>query len=378
MSGPLSNDDPRHAQLMEVAIRRAMRAVGRTAPNPCVGAVVARDGRILAVGHHARAGTAHAEVVALQAAGPEARGADLYVTLEPCSHHGRTPPCADAILAAGISRVFVAVKDPNPKVNGQGIARLRAGGITVVEGVKSAASSAVLEPFFHWIETRSPQVILKAAVSLDGRLAPAGGVSTGMSGPRAHAWLHRLRDRVDAIVVGRGTVALDDPQLTPRRVPVGRKGVHRLVRVVVDSRLETAPSARVFNQIQAHPTWVFCALGAPAERRTALEAAGAVVVEADTRGGRVSLAAVMKHLGSQGLHRVLVEGGSRIHQSLLEDRLATHAELVVVPLLLGTRGVPLTGWQGPQDLAGAVRLTRVSVRRLGDDTLVAGCIRYPA
>lgn len=373
----LPANHPRHAQLMQVAVRRALRAVGRTAPNPCVGSVVAREGRIVAVGHHARAGQPHAEMVALARAGSAARGADLYVTLEPCSHHGRTPPCADAVVAAGIARVFVAMEDPNPKVHGAGLERLRSAGVEVVLGPGAPMASTILAPFAHWVANGTPLVILKAAISLDGRLATSQGASHGLSGPRAHAWLHRLRDRVDAIMVGAGTATADNPQLTCRRVPVGPKGPHQLRRVVLDSLLKTSPLSALAQGAPGHPTTLFCLPSAPQSQKAALQAAGVEVVVAPAGPGGVDLSFVLTALGARGVQAVLVEGGAGLHASLLSQQRAQHAMLVVAPVFLGATGVPLAAWEGPPTLAQAVRLEPLNVRRLGADTLLFGAVRYP-
>ncbi|MEW5849697.1 MAG: bifunctional diaminohydroxyphosphoribosylaminopyrimidine deaminase/5-amino-6-(5-phosphoribosylamino)uracil reductase RibD [Myxococcota bacterium] len=362
---------------MRVAVRRAMRAVGRTRPNPCVGAVVARDGRIISVGHHVRAGEPHGEINALRAAGEAARGADLYVTLEPCSHHGRTPPCADAVIAAGVGRVFVATRDLNPRVSGRGVEKVRAAGIPVVEGLCQAQAQAVLEPFFTWVTTGRPLVVLKAATSLDGRIATSTGDSRGLSGKAAHAWLHRLRDRVDAILVGVGTVLADNPRLTPRRPPIRGKGPQRLVRVVLDSSLRTPVTAALFEDVSQHPLRIFCAPDAPEDARLALEARGAVVRRVQRGAGGLDLEAVWVELGREGVTSVLVEGGAGIHGSVLESRTADRVALVVAPRLLGERGVPLTHWQGPAHLAQGIRIERVKLRKLGEDALFEGLVRYP-
>jgi len=372
----LPPDHPRHAELMRVALRRAMRAVGRTRPNPCVGAVVARDGVILSVGHHVKAGTAHGEAVALQRAGDAARGADLYVTLEPCAHHGRMPPCVDAVLRSGVARVFMATRDVNPRVDGRGVLQLQAAGVHVHEGLLEAEARALLAPFMTWMRTGKPLVILKAAVSLDGRIAPSSRHSAGLSGPRAQAWLHRLRDRVDAILVGVETLLTDDPRLTPRRVPVGAKGPHGLHRVVLDTALRTPLHATVLQDLARHPVWIFCGPDADTARQTALEARGARVVRVTRHTGGLSWDEVLAALGATGLTSLLVEGGSRVHGSLLAAQAAHQASVVVTPRFLGNQGVPLAVWDGAAEVAGAPVLDPVKIRRLGADALMEGPLRY--
>ncbi|MBI5497525.1 MAG: bifunctional diaminohydroxyphosphoribosylaminopyrimidine deaminase/5-amino-6-(5-phosphoribosylamino)uracil reductase RibD [Deltaproteobacteria bacterium] len=376
MSGPLRADHPRHRELMQVALRRAVRALGRTRPNPCVGAVVARDGHILSVGHHARAGTAHAEVIALRKAGPAARGADLYVTLEPCNHHGRTPPCTDAVLQAGIARAFVAIPDDNPRVTGGGIARLRAAGVEVHVGLLAGPARDLVSGFFMRCAADRPEVILKAAVSVDGRLATAAGQSAGLSGPRAHAWLHRLRDRVDGILVGAGTVAADSPRLTARRPPLGARGRRDWVRIIVDSALRTAGNPGVWSDPSAPAPWFLCAVDAPQDAVDALRTRGATVHAVPRTARGLDLRQALGWLGAQGLTRLLVEGGAQIHGSLLADRLADRVALVVTPRLLGDSAVPMARWSGPDQLDHTIVLEHPTWRRLGEDTLLEGMVRY--
>lgn len=362
---------------MRVALRRAVRALGRTRPNPCVGAVVARDGRVVAVGHHARAGSDHAEVAALRAAGEAARGADLYVTLEPCSHHGRTPPCVDAVLAAGVSRVFAATLDQNPRVRGQGLQRLREAGVEVVLGPCQQEAERVLAGFFTWVTSHRPLVILKVASSLDGRVATSSGESRGLSGPRAHAWLHRVRDRVDAIMVGIGTVLADGPRLTPRHAPLAGRGPAHLTRVVLDTRLRIPLSSPLIADVGTHPLVVFTGEPTTGPGATVLAARGVQVETVPVRNGRVDLAAVLDNLGTRNITSLLVEGGPTVHGTLLAERLAQRAAILVTPRLLGTTAQPLASWPGHPSLGDAIGISNVTHRTLGDDALVEGDIRYP-
>src|SRR6266436_4865743 len=276
---------------MALALNEAAKGLGRTHPNPVVGAVVARGGHVLGVGHHRKAGGPHAEVAALREAGEKARGADLYVTLEPCNHQGRTPPCTGAILEAGIARVFVGSIDPNPLVHGRGVRRLRSAGVEVQTGVLGKACDAANEMWFKFITRKLPWVVLKAAVTLDGKLAAASGDSRWVSGPRARAMVHGLRDELDAVLVGIGTALADDPRLTARG-----PGQRDPVRVVVDSNARLRPDARILRQRSTAPTLVACTLRAPPGRVKALQRAGAEIVRCRQRAGRVDLKDLLKRL----------------------------------------------------------------------------------
>jgi diaminohydroxyphosphoribosylaminopyrimidine deaminase / 5-amino-6-(5-phosphoribosylamino)uracil reductase len=323
------------AAYMDRALLLAGRARGRTAPNPMVGAVVVTpEGVVAGVGRHERAGSPHAEVHALRAAGEWARGATLYCSLEPCNHTGRTPPCVDRILEAGVARVVAAVEDPNPLVAGAGLRRLRDAGVRVDAGIGEAAARRLNRPFFSVMRRGRPYVILKAVTSLDGRVAAASGVSTTLSSHPTDRRTHVLRAEVDAVAVGSETVLVDDPLLTVR-------GVYRerpLVRVVFDRRLRTPPSAKVFSTLERGPILIVTtagALGAPGQAARALEAAGATLVPADPDPG-AELAALVPF----GVQSVLVEGGPCVHASIWRAGLADAVRLVVTPRVLGPAGVP--------------------------------------
>ena len=272
---------------MKLALRLAARGAGWVSPNPMVGAVVVKDGQVVGRGYHRRAGAPHAEVEALRAAGEAARGADLYVTLEPCNHQGRTPPCTQAILAAGVRRVIIAARDPNPQVTGGGAEFLAARGVEVHEGLLAAEARRLNEAWLHYVNTGRPWVMAKAACSLDGKIATVGGESQWLTGEAARALGHRLRHRVDAIVVGIGTVLADNPQLTTRR-PRGR--AKDPIRVVLDSRLRLPLTSRLLHLDSQAPTWVATTSQAPPETIRALEARGAQVLVLPADAGRVSLA----------------------------------------------------------------------------------------
>jgi diaminohydroxyphosphoribosylaminopyrimidine deaminase/5-amino-6-(5-phosphoribosylamino)uracil reductase len=352
---------------MRLAIAEAEKGQGRTSPNPAVGAVVVRDGRVVGRGHHARAGGPHAEVVALAAAGGRARGADLYTTLEPCDHFGKTPPCSRAVIAAGVRRVFVGSRDPNPKVNGRGMARLRRAGVQVVTDVLREACDRLNAPWFHFITTGRPYVTLKAAITLDGRIATGSGDSRWVTGEAARAEVHRLRDRVDAVVVGAGTALADDPLLTTR-LPGG--GGRDPVRVVLDSRLRLPRRLHLFHPESAAPTLV----AHVTEREPRLGAGVEPLRCRAGRDGRVDLADLLARLRARGVAHVLVEGGGEVHRAFLAAGLADEVLLFVAPKILGG-GVPWLSGEGPARMADALRLENVEVRAVGEDLVVRGVPR---
>jgi len=274
---------------MKLALNLAARGEGWVSPNPMVGAVVVKDGKVVGRGYHRRAGAPHAEVESLRAAGEAARGADLYVTLEPCNHQGRTPPCTQAILGAGVRRVIIATLDPNPQVSGGGAEFMAAQGVDVSLGLLAAEARRLNEAWFLYVSTGRPWVIAKAACSLDGKIATVGGESQWLTGKAARALGHRLRHRVDAMVVGIGTVLADDPQLTTR-LPRGRG--KDPVRLVLDSRLRLPLTARLLNLDSAAPTWVATTNQAPPEKIRALEGRGAQVLVLPAEAGKIGRAHV--------------------------------------------------------------------------------------
>jgi diaminohydroxyphosphoribosylaminopyrimidine deaminase/5-amino-6-(5-phosphoribosylamino)uracil reductase len=359
------------------ALVEAEQGRGRTHPNPIVGALVVSRGKVIATGQHEKAGGPHAEVVALRKAGERARGADLYVTLEPCDHQGRTPPCTEAILASGVRRVVVGSVDPNPLVHGRGIRRLRAAGLRVEVGVLRDACDAANEMWFKFITRKLPWVMLKAAVTLDGKMATRAGDARWVSGRESRMLVHVLRDEMDAVLVGVGTALADDPRLTSR-VPSarGRKTTPGTptrdpVRVVVDSTARLPPTARMLRQRSAAPTLVACTLRAPPARVKALQRAGAEIVRCRAdRAGRVDLKDLLRRLAGRGLTSVLVEGGAAIHGSLLSQRLWDELYLFIAPKVAGEGGLSWAGFQGPgrMDQAPGVRI--VDSSRVGDDLLV--------
>jgi diaminohydroxyphosphoribosylaminopyrimidine deaminase/5-amino-6-(5-phosphoribosylamino)uracil reductase len=349
---------------MRLAIREAEKGLGRTSPNPAVGAVIVKGGRVVARGHHERAGGPHAEAAALSAAGKLARGADLYTTLEPCDHHGKTPPCSQAILAAGVRRVFVGSHDPNPVVDGKGISRLTAGGVEVVHDVLRRECDALNAHWFRFITAHRPFVTLKAAVSLDGKLATAGGDSRWVTGPEARAMVHRLRDRVDAVLVGAGTARADDPRLTAR-LPSGAG--RDPLRVVLDTDLSLPASLRLFRQRSTARTLV-----AHASKRTRDLGPRVELLRCRRGRGGIDLADLLRRLAERGVTHLLVEGGAAVHGSFLRAGLVDRVVLFIAPRLVGGDGLGWVGGPGATRMADALRLSDVEVEEVGEDLLVTG------
>jgi len=363
--GSPAGDD---AWCMDLALALAARGQGTVDPNPMVGAVVVRDGRIAGLGWHVRPGEPHAEVHALRAAGDLAQGATLYVNLEPCAHHGRTPPCTDAIIAAGIRRVVAAIEDPNPQVRGQGFAQLRAAGIEVTVGVRAQEARRLNEVFLKYAATGRPFVLLKAGVSLDGRIATRNGASRWITGPEARAAVHRLRAAYPAIMVGSGTALADDPELTARTEPPAAR---QPLRVVVDSRARLPVTARMLRA--PGRTLVAVTRAAPGARRRALEQAGAEVVTLPDREGHVDLEALLEELGRRGISGVLLEGGSTLNGAMLQLGLVDKVMFFIAPVLIGGREAPgAIGGAGAASLADAPRLVDVAWAAYGADLCVTG------
>lgn len=368
MQAPTDDDLP----FMRLALREARKGLGRTSPNPCVGAVVVQDGKVVSKGYHRRAGTPHAEVHALRRAGEAAQGATIYVTLEPCNHTGKTPPCTQAILQAGISRVVVGMVDPNPLVAGSGCRFLEAQGVQVVGELLAADCRIINRPFIKHITTGQPWVVLKAGCSLDGKIAVADGRCAWITGPESRQEVHRLRHRLDAILVGVDTAINDDPSLTTRLVR--GKGRDPL-RVVLDSSLRLPLTAKMLTQESTAPTWIFCGPQVDQERQRLLQGAGAMIkmVELAPDGGLV-LAQVLDLLGQADITSLLVEGGSRVHTSFLRQGQADQLSLFMAPLLLGQESIPLVGDLGINDVAQGQRFSLERVKRFGEDVLLEGVI----
>ena len=354
--------DPR---LMAAALALAGRGLGAVWPNPAVGCVIARGGVVVGRGWTQPGGRPHAETEALARAGAAARGATAYVTLEPCSHHGKTPPCAEALIAAGIGRCFVACEDPDPRVSGRGIALLRGAGIETELGLMAAEARALNRGFFLRIGHNRPLVTLKLATSLDGRIATHSGASQWITGATARAWGHGLRARHDAILVGTGTAQADDPELTCRLPGLGRRSP---VRVVADSRLSLSLTSKLARGARALPLWIACRSDADPARLKAFEHCGADLLTIDGDApGTIGAAPLLAALAGRGITRVLVEGGSRLAGSLLRAGLVDRLEWFRAPLLIGGDGLAAVSAFGVDTLDLAGRFECVGVRRAGDD-----------
>ncbi|MDY6825059.1 MAG: bifunctional diaminohydroxyphosphoribosylaminopyrimidine deaminase/5-amino-6-(5-phosphoribosylamino)uracil reductase RibD [Thermodesulfobacteriota bacterium] len=359
------------AAYMEMALTLAEKGRGFTSPNPTVGAVVVKDGNVVGQGWHAAAGKAHAEVMAIDDAGDNARGADIYVTLEPCNHTGRTPPCTKKIYESGIRRVVVAMRDPNPDVTGNGIAFLREKGLIVEQGVCRAAAEKQIEWFVKYVNTRIPFVTLKCAMTLDGRIAAGSGDSRWVSGEASRAFVHELRHASDAIMVGAGTVRADNPRLTARIAGWQTKDP---VRVILDPRLSMDPDARMLHQDSTAETIIVCAAGADAEKKAGL-AAKARIVEAEAENGRIVLEKLMKTLGQMGMTSLLIEGGAKVAGSALAEKIVDKICFFYAPRILGgDDGIPVCSGKGPALMKDAIPVRDLTVHRFGEDVMMEGYI----
>jgi len=368
---------PADDRFMRLALRLALRGYGLTSPNPMVGAVLVREGRVLGVGWHKGAGLPHAEVEAIRDAerrGFSPRGAALYVTLEPCSTRGRTPPCVEAILRAGIRRVVAATRDPNPAHAGRGFELLRAAGAQVDAGLYEREAARLNEAFNHWIVHRTPWVTLKFAATLDGKIATASGESKWITGRRARAHAMRLRQGADAILIGAGTALADDPSLTVR-LP-GRPWARQPRRVVLDALARTPPSSRLASDAFRDRTVILVGPRAPAERVAAL-AEKVEVWRAPLSGeGRIDLRWTLERLGEREVTSLLVEGGGEVHGSFVAAGLGHRLAAYFAPLILGGRDArPAVGGEGVGSLREAPAVEEAAWRALGPDLFVTGLIR---
>jgi diaminohydroxyphosphoribosylaminopyrimidine deaminase/5-amino-6-(5-phosphoribosylamino)uracil reductase len=350
---------------MRAAFALARRGLGRVWPNPAVGCIVVRDRRVVGRGWTQPGGRPHAETEALRRCGAAARGAAAYVSLEPCAHWGQTPPCADALIAAGLGRVVVALEDPDPRTAGAGLRRLGAAGIAVETGVGEAEAAEINAGFLMRQRCGRPLVTLKLATSLDGRIATAGGESQWITGAPARARTHALRAQHDAIMVGTATVLADDPQLTCRLPGLGESSP---VRVVLDRHLRIPLGAHVIAGARTTPTWILTLASADHARRDAVLDCGAVLIEVDAdAAGQIDLAAALQALGARGLTRLLVEGGARLAAALLHAGLVDRLVWMHAPLLLGADAVPAIADLGLAALADAPGFERIEHNVVGSD-----------
>jgi diaminohydroxyphosphoribosylaminopyrimidine deaminase/5-amino-6-(5-phosphoribosylamino)uracil reductase len=360
----------RDEKYMRMALGLARKGRGKTSPNPMVGAVVVRGRAVVGKGYHFRAGEPHAEVLALRQAGKRAKGATLYLNLEPCDHFGKTPPCTQAILKAGIQRVVAGMGDPNPLVSGRGFRRLKKAGVKVDVGLLEGECRELNASFCKFISTGNPFVILKAAISLDGKVATKSGDSRWISGGASRRCVHRLRSEVDAVMVGVGTVRRDDPLLNVRLA--GRKNPRHPLRIIVDSRLRIPADSRIVRTAAEFPTLVAATSSAPLKRIDRLkEKRVEVLVVRKNLQGRVSLAALMKELGFRGIQSILLEGGPTLNASAWEERIVDRLLLFVAPKVIGGWETPgMMGGEGVRKVKNARRVEVLRVRKAGEDLMI--------
>lgn len=359
-----------HETWMRLALQLAEATRGQTSPNPMVGAVAVKNGQVIGTGAHLKAGTPHAEVHALNMAGENARDCTLYVTLEPCNHFGRTPPCTRRIIEAGVKRVVIGSADPDEKVSGQGIEYLRQAGVEVMTDVLKKECLLLNEAYFHHRKTKKPFVTLKMATTLDGKIATRTGDSRWVTGENARAHVHELRKQSDAILVGVGTVLADDPQLTVR---IGGETLRQPVRIVLDSKLQT-PSHAQLVRTDVAPTWIFTTSACDQDKKEKLLAQGVNVILTNSRK-QVDLEEVLAYLGEQGILSLFVEGGSKINASFLRGNHVQKVMAYIAPKLLGgANSKNAIAGADPDYMAQAVQLSRTRLERIGDDYLLSGYI----
>jgi len=357
-------------QYMKRALELASLARGKTSPNPMVGAVIVKNGRIVGEGYHQKAGTPHAEVHAIAAAGEQTDGADLYVSLEPCCHYGKTPPCTEAIISAGIKKVVAAVTDPNPKVAGQGLRVLRKAGIETEVGVLEAEALRLNEIFIKYITTGMPFVSLKTAMTLDGKIASYSGDSQWVTGDAARAYVHRLRNSYDAILVGIGTVLADNPRLNTR---LGNIPSRDPVRVIIDEQLKMPMDSTIVKTSREQRTLVFCSQDCLKDKIERLESLGIEIYPAPDQNGQVSLRKVMEKLAEMQICSVLVEGGAEINASLLNEQLADKVYWFIAPKIIGgRRALSPVGGMGTEKMSDARVLKSYEICQFEKDLLVTG------
>ena len=363
--------DLNHQHFMQLALNLARKGEGRTSPNPPVGAVVVSSGIVVGKGFHPQAGEPHAEIFALKQAGEKARGADIYVTLEPCSHQGKTPPCVDALIAAGIKSVYIGVVDPNPLVAGSGVKKLKEAGIEVQTGVLELECRRLIKPFRKHITTGLPFTIYKAAITLDGNTATIEGDSRWVSGKESRLQVHQLRDQVEAIMVGVGTVLNDDPLLNTRLSDgQGRDPL----RIVVDSQLRINPECRMLKQNSAAKTLI-ATISTDQKKILALQNIGAEVCVFSAESGRVFLPELWYELGRRNVQKLLLEGGSKLAESALEKGLIDQVMLFLAPKLLGgLSGFGMFSGFGCATMAEATQLEDMRYMQIGEDLMITGDI----
>ncbi len=371
MAESFQNTDIR---FMREALRQARKGSGRTSPNPAVGAVIVENNTAIAKGFHKKAGLPHAEVDALKKVGGKAPGCTLYVTLEPCNHQGRTPPCTEAILKSGINRVVVGMKDPNPDVSGGGCEFLEKNGIDVVSGILESECRLLNEAFLKYVLTTLPFVIAKSAITLDGWTGTATGHSKWITNDKSRQFVHRMRSQVDAIMVGVGTVLADDPQLTTR---LGRGQGKDPLRLVVDTHLRTPLDAKIVNHESAADTLIAVGSDVSGEVLEKINKKGVETIVCPTQDGRIDLRALMGIMAEKSVTSILLEGGGTLAGSMLTERLIDKYYVFNAPKILGGGdGIPMVAGTGPKKMDQSLSLKDIRVRRFGDDVLIMGYPEY--
>jgi diaminohydroxyphosphoribosylaminopyrimidine deaminase/5-amino-6-(5-phosphoribosylamino)uracil reductase len=359
---------------MKAALRLARRGAGRVSPNPLVGAVIVKNGAIVGKGYHARFGGPHAEINALRNAGARARGASLYINLEPCCHYGKTPPCTDALITSGIKKIYVGMVDPNPAVSGKGIQKLRKAGIAVETGLLEDQCRLLNESFIKHITEKVPLVTLKAGLTLDGNIATARGDSKWITCEQSRRLVHKVRSEVDAIMIGSGTLIADDPQLTAR---LESKTLKNPLRVVVDEKLRIPLESNVLKPQLAAGTLIVTSPALSSSRKAGqIKKSGARVLAAPLKKGLIDLKALIKKLGDMEIASLLIEGGSEINASALAAGIVDRILFFYAPKIIGGRNsIHVVGGSGVQKIAGAIEISGMEVQRIGSDFLVSGHIK---
>lgn len=364
--------DSKDIFFMRKALRLAKRGSGRVHPNPLVGAVLVKKGRVIAEGFHEKFGGPHAEVVAVRRAGSRARGATLYVTLEPCAHFGKTPPCADFILNHGIRKVVIGAPDPNPRVAGKGLRRLKKAGVQVVLGVSAKEAAELNKDYNYWVATGRPYVVAKVGQSLDGKIATRGGQSRWITGPEARAYAHGLRASSDAVLVGVNTIIKDNSLLNVR---YGKKGAAP-VKIILDSRLRTPADARIFSKASSGAVWLAATARAGRGSRKRLEGK-AEILQIRGKRGNVDLRSLLDTLGKRGIVRLLVEGGGEALGSAFSERVVNEAHFIIAPKIIGgADAVSAVEGRGALFLKDCAKLKDAEIKRLGEDWVVRGTVEY--
>jgi diaminohydroxyphosphoribosylaminopyrimidine deaminase/5-amino-6-(5-phosphoribosylamino)uracil reductase len=360
---------------MRQALKEARRGYGRTSPNPCVGAIIVKENEIIARGYHQKAGGPHAEVEALNKAGAAAQGAEMYVTLEPCNHTGRTPPCSRAVAAAGIVRVCIGMLDPNPLVDGGGADYLRAAGVTVRYGLLEEQCRVLNRPFIRFSETGRPWVLLKAGLTLDGKISFRKGHQDIITGPESLRQVHKLRDCSDAILVGINTVTIDNPSLTSR---VQGRRTKNPIRVILDTNLSISLDSRVVLDNQDRLTWICCGDHVNQEKVSKLADHGVTTIPIRVdKDGKLNLEHLLDELGGRQITSLLVEGGATVHGAFLRAKLADHLQFFYAPVFGGSSGTPvITDYPVSGGKEEAVQLKNPRYRRFGPDLMVSGDLEY--